>query len=153
MAHLPSNRRRREFPAVDALFDWDNFFPGFFSKPMGLSAQLVDNVPVMDFIETEDGYKVAMELPGVSADDVSISLDESKILTVTGEKKREEEHKDGDRYHSERYYGSFSRSLQLPEEVNPEAVTAKFTDGVLKISLQKEAPRKAKSISIDVDKG
>lgn len=151
MANLPTTtkRRRRDYHPLETLFDWDDFFPGFFSKPMVSS--LTETVPALDFTETDSAYKVAMELPGVTAENVKVSLDENRVLSISGEKKREEEHKEGNRYHCERSYGSFSRSLQLPEGVDTENINASFTDGVLKVTLNKREPKAAKTISIDVN--
>src|SRR3954453_21070696 len=82
-------------------------------------------MPAMDLVETEDHFVLRADLPGMSEEDVNIEV-EDRVLAVSGERKAEHtDHKDG--YHRvERAFGSFSRSLALPEGVDPESVAASF---------------------------
>ncbi|GLQ06388.1 molecular chaperone Hsp20 [Sneathiella chinensis] len=100
---------------------------------------------------TDTDYEIKIELPGVKEEDIDISLD-NRLLTIKGEKHSEREEKDKDKsyYFSERMYGSFQRSFQLPGDVKPADIKASFKDGVLEIKLPKlqELPSSAKKISI-----
>ena len=106
-------------------------------------------MPAMDLMETEDHFVLRADLPGLSEEDVNIEV-EDRVLTVSGERKAEHtETKDG--YHRvERAFGSFSRSLTLPEGINPEAVSASFDRGVLEVQIPKPEERKPRKISIGV---
>lgn len=98
--------------------------------------------PRIDISEKNDKILVEAEIPGVKKEDLKITLQDN-ILTIKGEKKKEEESKDNNYYRCERSYGSFSRSFTLPAEVDTEKVDAKFSDGMLKIELKKIEPKKA----------
>jgi HSP20 family protein len=106
-------------------------------------------MPAMDLVETEDHFVLRADLPGLSEEDVNIEV-EDRVLTLSGERKAEHEStKDG--YHRvERAFGSFSRSLTLPEGVDPESVAASFDRGVLEIKIPKPEQRKPRKISIGV---
>lgn len=97
--------------------------------------------PEFEVKETKDGLKVTAELPGVSEKDIDVSLSKG-ILTIRGEKKSEET-KDGETYHiTERSYGSFSRSLELPYEPEEKKISASFTNGVLSLTIPRPTQSK-----------
>jgi HSP20 family protein len=106
-------------------------------------------MPAMDLVETDDHFVLRADLPGLSEEDVNIEVEE-RVLTVSGERKAEHEvSKEG--YHRvERAFGSFSRSLTLPEGIDAEAVTANFDRGVLEVQIPKPEERKPRKISIGV---
>jgi HSP20 family protein len=104
-------------------------------------------MPAMDLIETEDHYVLRADLPGMSEDDVNIEF-EDRTLTVSGERKSEQELKKDGYVRVERAFGSFSRSLTLPQGVDPEALTATFDRGVLEVSIPKPEARKPRRIEI-----
>jgi HSP20 family protein len=104
-------------------------------------------MPAMDLVETEDHFVLRADLPGLSEEDVKIEFEDG-TLTVSGERKSEHESK-GEGYHRvERAFGSFSRSLTLPQGIDPEAVAASFDRGVLEVSIPKPEARKPKRIEI-----
>lgn len=105
--------------------------------------------PVVDVHETEDALILQAELPGLKADDVSLSV-ENGVLTLSGEKKQQfEEGKEGTEYHLvERRYGHFERRFTLPRSVDPERVVADFSDGILRITLAKAETAKPRRIEI-----
>jgi HSP20 family protein len=104
-------------------------------------------VPAMDLVESGDHFVLRADLPGLSEEDVKVEL-EDQTLTIAGE--RHAEHEDGKEgyYRLERAFGAFSRSLQLPKGIDPEAVTARFDRGVLEVSIPKPEQRKPRRISI-----
>ncbi len=105
--------------------------------------------PRVDETEDEKAFHVKVELPGMDQEDVEVTLS-GGVLTIRGEKKREEEEKGKDYYRSERTFGSFRRSLPIPVDVDDGKIEAKFEKGILYIELPKteEAQEKVKHISI-----
>jgi HSP20 family protein len=104
-------------------------------------------MPPMDLLETDDHFVLRADLPGMSEEDVSIELEDT-TLTVSGRRKAEHEERSEGAYRVERAFGSFSRSLTLPQGVDPEAVTASFDKGVLEVRVPKPEQRKPKRIAI-----
>ncbi len=105
--------------------------------------------PLWDVRETDKDLIIHSEIPGVNKEDVSIKL-ENGLLTVSGEKKHERK-EENEQYHVvERSYGSFSRSLRLPERVDPSAITATFNNGVLEITVPKPEAPKPQSTQIPI---
>ena len=103
--------------------------------------------PSLDVSETEKEILVRLEIPGVDPKDLDISLS-GNILTVAGEKKEEKEDKGRDFYHSERRFGSFRRSVELPDTADLESIHAEHTAGVLKIHIAKTAESTPKKIAV-----
>ena len=104
--------------------------------------------PAVDIHETDDGFVIKAELPGVSKDDISIDVHEN-TLTLRGQRKHEAEVKQ-DKYHRvERAYGTFQRSFVLPAMVDQDQVQATYKDGVLELHLPKSEAAKPKRIAIN----
>ncbi len=106
-------------------------------------------VPAMDLVETDEHFILKADLPGLSEEDVTIEV-EDRVLTVSGERKAEHETSKEGYHRVERAFGAFSRSLTLPEGVDPEAVAASFDRGVLEVRIPKPEQRKPRKISIGV---
>jgi HSP20 family protein len=87
----------------------------------------------------EDSYDISLELPGVSADDIDVSVHEGH-LTIKGEKRAEREEKGRTYFFSEREYGAFERSFRLPTDAQSSKITAEFKDGVLTVKVPKTEP-------------
>jgi len=117
--------------------------------PAGNGTTLRRWVPAMDLVETDDHFILRADLPGLSEDDVNIELEE-RVLTVSGERNAEHEVSQEGYHRVERAFGSFSRSLTLPEGVDPETVAATFDRGVLEVRIPKPAQRKPRKVSIGV---
>jgi HSP20 family protein len=119
----------------------------FDTPPAGNGGTLRRWMPAMDLVETHEHFVLRADLPGMSEQDIKIEFEDG-TLTVSGERKSEHESK-GEGYHRvERAFGSFSRSLTLPQGVDPEAVTASFDRGVLEVSIPKPEQRKPRRIEI-----
>ena len=108
-------------------------------------------VPPVDVYEDEHGIQLKMEVPGINEKDIDIRL-ENNVLTVTGERKIENEEKQENFHRVERRYGTFSRSFTLPNTVDNESVTASYDKGLLKISLGKRADAKPRQIKVNIGK-
>jgi HSP20 family protein len=106
-------------------------------------------IPAMDVVETEDHFVLRADLPGLSESDVNIEL-EDNVLTVAGERKSEHEQRSEGYYRVERAFGSFSRSLTLPEGVDAEAIQASFANGVLEVRIPKPEQQKPRRVQISL---
>ena len=104
-------------------------------------------VPPMDLVEAEDHFVLRADLPGLDENDVSIEVQDG-TLSISGERKAAHEQRERGWYRIERSFGSFSRSLTLPEGVNPDGIQAEFRDGVLEVRIPKPEERKPRRISI-----
>lgn len=125
---------------------FDRFFRGFGEEE---EVRLATWSPRVDISETDDEYIVRAEVPGVSKDDIKITVKDN-LVTIKGEKKQEKETKNENFHRIERIYGSFSRTFTLPGAVKVDKVEAKFKDGVLTIKLPKVEEEKPKEIEIKV---
>jgi len=135
--------------------EMNRLFNTFFESPAPghtASAPARRWLPAMDLVETEDHFVLRADLPGLSEKDVNIEL-EDNVLTVSGERKAEHEERKEGYYRVERASGSFSRSLTLPEGVDPAGVTANFDRGVLEVRVPKPEERKPRKVAISVGGG
>lgn len=103
--------------------------------------------PSIDVEERDDEFRVEAELPGMKETDVEVTLHEN-VLSIRGEKRAEEN--DAKRQYRERYFGQFERRMALPSEVDRDAVTAKFENGVLKLRLPKARNQQSRSRRIPI---
>jgi HSP20 family protein len=127
------------------------FFPRMWRKfPRWRRLKELEEIsPSVDMFDKKDEIVVKAEIPGVEKENISISLSDNTI-TIKGEMKKEEEVKEEDYYYSERSYGSFSRSLNLPAKVQAEKIKASFKNGILEIHLPKAEESKPKEVKIEV---
>jgi HSP20 family protein len=108
-------------------------------------------MPHIDVAERDREIRITAELPGITPDDVSVTLDDG-VLVIRGEKKAEQHDSGTDLHVLERTYGTFSRYLRLPFSVDPSKVEASFKDGVLTIVVPKPEQMQAKSNRIEIKK-
>jgi len=129
----PFESLRRE---IDQVFD--SFHTGIWRTPAmpTLFDTRIAAGPAVDFAEHDKAYEVTAELPGLDAADIDVRFAHN-MLTVSGEKKEEKEEKKRDYYLSERRYGAFQRSFQLPDGIDTDKIEAKFDKGLLKVTLPK----------------
>ena len=143
----PSVRREgAELYPINSL--WDELFPfgGRLAAYVGPEARAF--APALNVVETEHAFTLTAELPGMAKDDVRITIEDG-VLTLAGEKKREDEQKDGSWHRVERTYGAFERALTLPKGVDGEKAEARYKDGVLTITLPKSEQAKPRTLKID----
>ena len=110
----------------------------------------LDWMPVVDILEANGHVEIRAEMPGLSEQDVQVSVTDD-VLTLKGEKTQENEQDDQKYHRVERSYGRFQRSFTLPANLNPEAIKAKFTNGVLTVSIPKAEEVQPKEIQISVE--
>ena len=138
---------------MDSLFD--SFmgglpaFSGMFGSSGGRGFALA---PHMDVTETDKEIVVEAEIPGIDEKNVSLALRDG-VLTIRGEKKHEHDEEKENYRMTERRYGSFQRSVQLPDTVDEDKVEATFNNGVLKVSLPKRPDAIGKQRKIPIKKG
>lgn len=129
-------------PFVDVDKEWRFEIPRLLREASGFR-------PSMDVVKTDGQMVVTAELPGVSSDDVEVSLD-GDILTIKGEKYEEKEVSEDDRYIHERSYGFFQRRITVPDGISADAIEASFDNGVLtvEVALPEEKPAESKRIPV-----
>ena len=127
---------------VDRLFS--DFTRGFSAFGNGKTDLML---PSMDVTETDKEIEITAELPGLEEKDVQINVSDN-LLTIRGEKNAEKEEKDKNYRLIERSYGSFERTLELPEGINADAIKANIGKGVLKVTVPKPAPAQVKKIDV-----
>ena len=104
-------------------------------------------IPEMDLVETDDHYLLKADLPGMKQEDVAIEFNDG-TLTISGERRAEYERKEKGFFRLERSFGKFSRSLTLPEGIDPDKIEAEFHDGVLDVRIPKPEQRKPRRIEV-----
>jgi HSP20 family protein len=126
---------------------WDSFFE---ERPRRRGEEIGEWLPSLDVSETKGDLVVKAEIPGIDPKDIDISLT-NDLLTIKGEKKQEKEEKEENYHLIERSYGSFTRSIRLPKEVQSDKINASYKNGLLKITLPKSEEAKKKEIKIKVE--
>lgn len=125
----------------------------FFENPWGELARTSEFftgwAPALELHEDKDDFTVKAELPGMKKENIDIAIEEG-VLSISGERKREEKHTDAEIYRSERFYGRFNRSIVLPKPVDTDQVTASYKDGILTVRLPKTPAAKPKQIEVNV---
>jgi HSP20 family protein len=137
--------RRETNPFTFLQQEIDRLFDGFSRSFPSFTAAAI--VPNMDVAETDKIIEIMAELPGLEKKDVELNVTDN-LLTIRGEKKSEREEKNKDYHLVERSFGSFARSVELPAGVKPEDITAEIAKGVLKVTVQKPAPKQSRKIDI-----
>ena len=147
-ASLSHVNRDPFFNFIDRFFNDMHGLDSFNGESEGLRRQ--SWIPAMDVVENDDAFVATADLPGLTKEDIQISLDEG-VLSVSGERKLEHQEKaeDGKGFRRfERAYGAFNRSFTLPQGVDQENVSASFDNGVLTLTLPKSEIAKSRTISI-----
>ena len=129
--------------------EMNRLFDSFYSGIPALNEQLPAYGPDVDIKENENDVLVSVETPGMEQKDIKVIVREN-VLTLRGEKKREEETKKANYIVSERTFGSFERSFTLPTEIQADKVTATYKNGILSITLPKAEAAKPKEITVKV---
>lgn len=127
--------------------DFDRLFESFFGNLPVVQESMW--APVVDIVEKNGNIEVKAELPGMSKEDIKVTVKDN-VLSLSGERKQEIETKEKTFHRIERFYGSFCRNIQLPERVKADKVKATYKDGVLNIVLPKPASAKPKKIDVEV---
>ncbi|MEJ2045302.1 MAG: Hsp20/alpha crystallin family protein [Reinekea sp.] len=139
---------------MDRLFDnvWRSFgvdtqsgfsrMPSLFDRELASNSLLGDYRVSLDIAGSDNEYEVSVDLPGLTEDDIKVEVT-GNVLTVRGQKEDVSENKEKQFYRMERSYGSFQRTLSLPDDANSSDITASMKDGVLKITVPRRETEKA----------
>lgn len=143
---LPILRTARLARPIVSRWGFDPFedFEGLATRTFGENGKLSVNV---DFREDANNYYIDADVPGFAKEDLEVTL-ESGLLTVTGERKREEKQEGENFLHTERMIGRFSRSVRLPEQVKDDSVSAELKNGVLTVTVCKADEVKPRRIEV-----
>ena len=132
---------------ADPFGDIDDLFKGFFVRPVLFEGQPQMQIK-MDLKEDDNAYKVHADIPGVKKEDIHVSIDGNQV-SISAEMKIEKEEKKGEKVlRSERYCGKVARSFTLAHDVDEAKAQAKYSDGVLELTLPKKAASSAKKLAI-----
>jgi HSP20 family protein len=167
MADIPVEVKKAQQTAMAAPEVWGSFRSEMdrlfdrFTRSFGLPSlrniadfeppwrSFVSSAPPIDMSEDDKAYKISAELPGLDAKDVEVSISGDRLV-LKGEKRQEQEEKNKNYYHSERTYGSFQRSFELPASVDRDNIAADFSKGVLTITLPKSVAMQQQQKKIEI---
>jgi HSP20 family protein len=144
--------RSRSTDIVNNRSNIENIFEEFFNDFNSISPLLSETMgnsllPRLNISEADNKYFIEAELPGVKQNDLELKLD-NNILVIKGRSEESKESKERNYFMRERYYGSFQRSLTLPNNINENDITANFKDGILNIEITKKLENSTKNIEI-----
>jgi len=132
---------------------FDDFFkdlsPGFYFKPLHGEPLPSPSQIKLDVKETDQGYTVQAEVPGVGKEDIHVSIDGNTVTLSAEVKQADSQTRDEKVLRSERYYGAVSRSFQLPADLDADAAKAKYDNGVLTLSLPKKKTGASQRLTIE----
>ena len=133
--------------------EMNRLFDGFFGNGVANGRSARRWIPAMDLVESGGEFVLRADLPGVREDEVEIEIKDD-VLTISGERRAEHEGRSEEGYYRvERAFGSFSRSLSLPEGVDADKVAASFDSGVLEVRIPKPEERQPQRVQISAGKG
>jgi HSP20 family protein len=137
-------RRSELFPALNSLFD-DLFARDLWNFGLTNNSSTNTTIPAVNIKETNDNFEVEMAAPGMTRDDFRVELD-GNMLSISSEKKNENEEKEGERYTRREFsYQSFQRTFQLPKDVvDSDKIQARYENGVLHLLIPKKETAKQK---------
>jgi HSP20 family protein len=156
LKELVKRERPRE---VTPLYDLEQWFEDAWKRPFSmlspfrwtdLRTDMYEISPTVDIYEEGNEMVMKADLPGIKKEDIKVELTEN-VLTISGEKRKEEKTETESYFRHERVFGSFYRRFELPGDLDTEKIKAHYEDGILelKIPMLKESERKHKKISID----
>jgi len=149
----PLEGLRRE---IDRLFDsfglglrWPFSRSLFAAEPLFQRELTWPKMPAVDVVESDKAYEITADLPGMDEKNIEVKVADG-VLTIKGERQEEKEEKKKDYYLQERSFGSYQRSFELPDSVDPDKIEASFKKGVLSVTLPKklEAQKPTKKIEV-----
>ena len=131
--------------------DVDGILRGFYDSPVSTWSTSVDfRRLAMDVIEDDTAYVVTADMPGISRDEVSVTIDKN-VLTISAEPKDEVSQNGRKVLRHERYSGKYARSLRLGEDIDEDQVSAEYRDGVLRLAIPKKAAVAPRQVDVKID--
>lgn len=132
--------------------DFRNLMNYFWNFMDNASTDFADLSPKIQVVEDKDVVKVRAEIPGIDEKEIDLKISSDGYLSISGEKKNEIQSNNKDNYFSEISYGAFKRTIQLPWDLDYDATSAKYDNGVLTVSIPKSQTEKQKFKKISVNK-
>lgn len=126
----------------------DRLFEDFFSPTWVGGQATTEFSPAIELMETDNDFVLRAELPGMTEKNIHVEVDDDNVLTICGEKQRENKGKGRGYQYTEVSYGQFTRSVQLPASVDASKIAAAFEDGVLDLHIPKTVEARAHTIPI-----
>jgi HSP20 family protein len=139
----------------NALSDFDRYFESFFGdSPLAPASRIFNHLPAVDVRETEKSYILDMELPGCDEENIEVHVDGGSLSIESKQEEAKEDKKNEGAYIlRERRLNSFSRSFKLPENADPDSISAVFKNGILHLEIKKRAESQKRIIQIEKSKG
>jgi len=156
--HIPPDKEEKKMKTLtmytihNALSDFNRYFDTFFGDSLlSPAGRILNYSPAVDIQETENSYVMEMELPGFDEKNIEVNVDGSNLTVASKLEEKEEKKSEEDRNYilRERRSTTFNRSFQLPENADPEAVSAAFKNGILSLSIKKRAESQRRMIQIN----
>lgn len=147
-----SNQSNHDLSVSHNPTDFRNLMNYFWNFMDNTNAEFSDLSPKIQVTENKDAVKVVAEIPGIDEKEIDLKVSMDGYLSISGEKKNEAQTNTKDNYFSEISYGMFRRTLQLPWDLDYEATTASYNNGVLTVSIPKSQTEKQKFKKISVAK-
>ena len=116
----------------------------------GINFEIGGFSPRVDIEEDDKGLYINVELPGMEKSQIKLSVSDDNVLTITGEKNKEEDDGSRSRIRTERRFGKFKRAFALPENIDRESIKAEFNNGILDVILDKKEPEKLKEYKVEI---
>ncbi len=147
--------RWEPFRELDDLFTRLNPYfgrlqPGRPAVESAAQADAVSWAPAANISETDGEYLIKAELPEVSRDDVKVTVDDG-VITISGERRNNLEHKDEKLHRIESFYGAFSRSFRLPDDADVNGIQAESKNGILKVRVPKQPTARTRTVEVRVN--
>lgn len=147
MANITRLNPFKELVRIDPFADVGDFFSGLTLRPVLRNFEIEPQIK-LEVSEEDKSYLVKAEIPGVKKEDIYVAVD-GKLVSISAEVKKEKEEKEGERViRSERYYGKVSRSFSLDQEIDEGGAQARYTDGVLDLTLPKKSGTASTKITV-----
>ena len=153
MFDILPRRKKEQHPGDRSSKDPEEFFGNMLTDWFRRPSRLFDEefmFPKIDLSEGPKNIRIKAEIPGVDANDIDVSIDDGRLI-IKGEKKRENKEEEENHHYIEQSYGYFNRSIDLPADVDPDKVDAKFKNGILKLKLKKT--KESRPARIEVKSG
>ncbi len=143
-------KRKHQWEPLDLLSDFQEDLDHYFSSPLAKRGGSKNFQPDIEVKEEADKYVVRVDLPGVKKEDFGVTID-GQYLTLKGTRNQETNSDEKGYHYTERFYGSFSRTIQLPLEIEADKVNAKYKEGVLEVTVPKSEKSKPKKIDVSIN--
>lgn len=147
-----TNQSKRDLSVSHNPTDFRSLMNYFWNFMDSSNSELSELSPKIQVTEDKDAVKVTAEIPGINENDIDLKVSSDGYLSISGEKKNEVQENAKDNYFSEISYGMFRRTIQLPWDLDYDATTADYNNGVLTVSIPKSQTEKQKFKKISVSK-